>query len=150
MARPTPLLDLDTLIVRPTIRVDGEPYELLSIDELSILDSQRLTAWGHEIEALSGSGDEEDGRKLGGLVATVARKALVDMPDDVFARLSEAHHMSVAEVFTGLLLTRKLATAGALVGEMVNRSTGAKSSPGSSGSTEATPCTGSGKSPEPS
>ena len=53
-----PVLDLNTLIERPKIRIDGVPYELFSIDELSILDSQRLAGWGKEIEALAKAEDD--------------------------------------------------------------------------------------------
>lgn len=144
MANP-PVLDLNTLIVRPTIRVDGQAYELFSIDELSILDSQRLTLWGKEIEMLAKSDDEAGAERLAALVAKVARKAIADMPDEVFGKLTEGHHASIAQVFTGLLVAQKMASAGALARGMLNQSIGAKSSHGSSGSTAARPTGGSKK-----
>jgi hypothetical protein len=38
------LLDLDTLVVRPKIKIDGKPYEILSPDELPVLTSHRLAS----------------------------------------------------------------------------------------------------------
>lgn len=140
-----PVLDLNTLIVRPTIRVDGETYELFSIDELSILDSQRLTAWGKEIEKLAEEDDEASADYLAELVAKVARKAIVDMPHEIFAKLTESHHTAIAEVFTALLLKHRMAKVGAVVREMRSQSTGAKSSPNSNASTAARPAGGSKK-----
>ena len=146
-----PVLDLNTLIERPKIRIDGVPYELFSIDELSILDSQRLAGWGKEIEALAKAeddgGDQATSARLAELVAKVARNAIVEMPESVFARLTEAQHMAIAQVFTGLLLARKMATVGALVKGMLaeGKSTGEKSSRGSSASSAETRAGGSRK-----
>lgn len=53
-----PILDLNTLIERPKITIDGVPYEILSPEELSILDSQAFTFWGGEIERLSKEKDK--------------------------------------------------------------------------------------------
>lgn len=143
-----PILDLNTLIERPTIKVDGKVYELLSPDELSILDSQRLTRWGREIEVLAT--DEEKSDELDALVSQAARKVLADMPDKVFAKLSASHRFSVVEVFTGLLLRRRLVTAGALAMEMVRPSTGAKNSRVSSTSSAAIQAGGSQPPRQPS
>jgi hypothetical protein len=140
-----PLLNLDTLIVRPTIKVDGISYELLAADELSILDSQRLTNWGKEIEALASADDDAGAEKLRELVSRLSRKVLVNMPDDVFATLTEAHRVAIAQVFTGLLLARKIAVAGALASRMLSPSTGAKSYPASSASMGGRPAGGSPK-----
>jgi hypothetical protein len=140
-----PLLNLDTLIVRPSIAIDGALYELFSPDELSVLASQRFSIWGQRIERLvqSGSDDAETLGDLDNLYATVARAAIVDVPADVFAKLSGAHHMAIVDVFTGLLLRNKLGVGGAMATamglEMASQSTGAWSSPGSSASSGAIP-----------
>lgn len=65
-------------------------------------------------------------------------------------KLSGAQKMAVVEVFTGLLIRRKLSLAGAIATSMVenkagNRQTGEKSSPVSSASSEAIPDGGSKK-----
>ena len=41
-----PLLDIKTLTERPVIAIDGERYEIISPDELSIVDSARFEQWG--------------------------------------------------------------------------------------------------------
>ncbi|ADZ70124.1 hypothetical protein [Polymorphum gilvum] len=151
----TPILDLETLITRPVIRIDGRTFELLSADELSILDSAWFTARGREIEQLAGSDDQEGAEAL---VGEVARRCLVDVPDDVFARLSGSQKMAIAEVFTRLLLRRKMRVAGAIATAMLAsgetgketakpepKRTGATSSRASSGTTAETRTGGSAR-----
>lgn len=124
MSEP-PLLDLDTLIVRPTIKIDDKNYEILSPNELSIIDSQRFTLWGALIETLAP--DEAKGEELTAVVDKAARMVFVGAPEAVFAKLSGAQKMQVVEVFTMLLLRGKMGAAGAMLTEMVKkRPTGAK------------------------
>lgn len=128
-----PLLDLETLIRRPTVAIDGVSYELLSADELSVLDSHRFHLWGRRLEQLQ-QGDVED-PEMQDLIDTIARRVLVDVPEDVFAKLTGIHKIAVAEVFTALLLRSRMAVAGAtskVIGE--NLLTGVSSFPGFSGS----------------
>lgn len=141
MARE-PLLNLSTLVEdRPAIRVDGEVYHLKSPDELTLLDSQRFTAWGKELTALGQ--DESKIGELEALVGVVAWAALVDMPRAVFDRLSSSQQMSLIEVFTVLRTQKRLRVAGALVQQVVSPPTGATSSPGSSAPLAATSMGGS-------
>lgn len=145
-----PLLDLSTLTVRPLIAVDGARYELLSPDELSILDSHRLGQWGRRIQELAEAEGAEAEAELETLVGKAARKVAVGVPDDVWAQLSGAHKQAIVDVFTGLLLRNRLGVAGAIAKaagvtlpmEMGGNSTGASSFPGSSGSTAARPSGG--------
>jgi hypothetical protein len=109
-----PLLDLTTLITRPTIKVDGEIFEILSPDEVSITDSHRFGMWGRRIHALNDMEGEEAEKELTALVSMVARKAAVGMPDEVFAKLPGAHRQAISDVFTGLLLRNRLGVAGAI------------------------------------
>jgi len=139
-----PILDLDTLIERPTIRIDGKAYELWSPEELSILDSQYFTIKGREIEELARG---EDVEALSALIGKVCRRCLVEIPDDVFAKLSPPQKTAIVEAFSGLLLRRRLSVAGAIAAAVVESrkpesSTGAISSPGSSASLAATPTGG--------
>ncbi|RVN36990.1 hypothetical protein [Sinorhizobium meliloti] len=140
-----PILDLNTLIERPKITIDGTPYEILSPEELSILDSQAFTFWGGEIERLSKEKDK--GEELSSLIDTVARKVLVSVPAAVFAKLTGAQKFRVVEVFTVLLLRDKMGAVGAVAQVMkgLAPSTGEKSSPASSGSSAETPAGGSRK-----
>lgn len=111
-----PILDLDTLIDRPTIRVDGNLYELWSPEELSVLDSQYFTRQGREIEELAKADDTE---ALAALIGKVCRRCFVEIPDDVFAKLSPPQRTAIVEAFSGLLLRRRLSVAGAIAAAVV-------------------------------
>lgn len=147
-----PLLNLDTLCVRPAIVIDGERCEILSPDELSVLDSHRFGVWGRRIDALSQSEEEGAAQELDDLYAKVARAVLVGVTDAVFAKLTGAHRIAIADVFTGLLLRSKLGVAGAMatamgpeagaMWAMAMPSIGVKPSPGSSDSMAGRPATG--------
>lgn len=136
-----PLLDLNTLVVRPVIAIDGKRYEILSASELSVLDSHRFGVWGRRIQALSDD-DSEDGRnELRALVDMVARKVAVGVPDDVFNNQSGSNKLAIVDVFTGLLLRDRLGVAGAIAkaaGMGASLPTGEKSFPSSSAITGGT------------
>lgn len=143
-----PLLDLVTLIERPTIAIDGKRYELRSPEELSIYDSQWLTVAGRRIEQIAKDGGDEG--ELEPAIDAVVEKVVVDLPAEVFGRLSGIQRMAIVEVFTGLLARRKTRVAGAVARAIImaaNLSTGESTSPGSSASSEAAPSTGSTTSP---
>ncbi|SCW61821.1 hypothetical protein SAMN02927924_01700 [Sphingobium faniae] len=133
------LLDLDTLIVRPAIAIDGSRYEILSPDELSVLDSHRFGVWGRRIEALSQGDNADDADELEELYEKVSRAVLVDVPEAVFARLTGSQRIAIVDVFTGLLLRSKLGVAGAMATAMGTATeglwTGGGSFPGSNAST---------------
>lgn len=137
-----PLLDLDTLIARPRIAIDGVLFEILHPSELSIIDSHRFGVWGRRIQELASEEGEKAEDELTGLVDKLARKVGAGIPDDVFARLSGAHKQAIADVFTGLLLRNRLGVAGAIAKAAGMPSTGAIFSPGSSASTAASPAGG--------
>lgn len=141
-ATQEPLLDLNTLIERPTIAIDGERYEILSSDELSLLDTQRFERWGRQIEALAKDDDKAD--ELNALVAKVSDRIMVGVPDELRSKLSNAHRLRVIAVFTGLLLGEQLGAAGATL-KVMSRSIGASSFPASSASSAARPAGGSKK-----
>jgi hypothetical protein len=148
-----PILDLSTLIQRPTIRVDGKAYELRSPEELSVLEGQFLAQAGRRINEIAEAGDPD--RALQPLLTDVVSRVVIGLPDTVLGALSEAHLISICEVFTGLLLRRRLVVAGAIAkrltaGATTSPSTGAKSFQGSSASLEAAPSPGSTRSPSPS
>lgn len=137
-----PLLVLDTLIVRPTVEIDGARYELYSADELSVLTSHRLGIRGRRIGELSKSDDPEAGDELEGLVTLVARDILVDVPDEVFAKLSGSQRFAIVDVFTGLLLRKKLGVAGAIATAMGDPRIGEMLFPGFSASSAEIPAGG--------
>lgn len=152
----TPVLDLQTLIERPRIAIDGAPYEILSPDEVSVLDHQRLAAWGRRYDALMAQASLSDAERdeLARLVRDISDTIMVGVPEAVRARLSDAQRLQVVEVFTALPLQRRLAALAAGAHRQAQDrtasprattrvSTGAKPSRGSSASTAATPAGGS-------
>jgi hypothetical protein len=132
-----PLLDLDTLIVRNTVKIDGEHFPIFSPDELSVMQSHQFDVWGRRIDQLRISEDPEDGAELGALVDQAARAAFVDVPAAVFEKLHGNQKIAIVNVFTGLLLRRALGVAGAMTAAAGIGRTGETSSPGSSASTAA-------------
>lgn len=120
------LLDLNTMITRPVISIDGTRFELLSPDELSVLASHRLGVRGRRIELLSQSDDDQDGEELDKLISEVVEEVLCDVPEEVFAKLTGTHRMAIADVFTGLLLRNKLGVAEAMATAMGQHRIGAK------------------------
>jgi len=148
-----PLLDLSTLIERERVNIDGTPYELRNPDELSIVESTRLTRNGEEIERLHAAGPEA-ADQLDEVITDTARCVLVDVPDDVFDRLSGMQRLAVAEVFTERLLAARMQSAGAMAerlaaagvtAETMQHPTGASSSRGSKGTSAGRRKTGSRK-----
>lgn len=143
-----PLLDISTLIERPRIDIDGTMYEILSPDELSVIDSHRFASWGRRIDALNKADSEDPAAEaeLDALVAKVARRICVGVPEDVFAKVPGKQRWAIIDVFTALLLRNGLKVAGAMkaatgptpdwmIEAQGQLSTGASSSPGFSGST---------------
>lgn len=137
MAEGKPLLDLDTLLARPFITVDGERVEILNPDALSVIESHRFGVWGRRIEALSDETSEEAEQELEQLVATVARKICVGASDELFAKLPGSQRWAIIDLFTALRLRSTLKVAGAMKAAAgdIPASIGAFWSPGSSGST---------------
>lgn len=143
MARTTdPLLDLSTLIERPAIAIDGQRYELLSPDELSVADYQRFAVAGARLQALGDAIEGGDGlAAVDGavtLATEVTDRIMVGVPEDVRAKLSLEHRLAVAQVFMRLLQARRPAAVQETDAPPASPSTGAKPPPGSSASTAAT------------
>lgn len=136
------VLDISTLIVRPHIKIDGKNYEILSVNELSVVETQRFALWGTELQQLISDKSKE--AELEALVTDLARRILVGVPDSVFEKLKGGHKFSVVEAFTMLLLTKKAETAGAIA-KNLGLATGGVSFPGSNASTAASPAGGSSK-----
>ena len=135
----TPILDLSTLIERPKIVIDGQPYEIMSPDELSVLDHHRLGSQGrrlNELMELDTFAGAEDGELLK-LVHDISDFIMVDVPDEVRAKLSDAQRMEISEVFTALPLRKHLTTLAEAMGAAEAKSTGGKRRRASNASTAA-------------
>lgn len=125
----TPILDLSTLEDdRPPIRIDGVVYHLKCADELSLMDSHWFSARAEELSVLS-AGNDMPALEL--LLRTIVKRAVVDATDEVLAKLSGSQNMAIVEVFTGLLMAKRISQAGALA-RIATPQTGANSSLGSS------------------
>ena len=153
MAETTPpILDLDTLIKRPVIAIDGKRYEILSPDELSVLDHHRLTTQGKRLDELLAGPDlePEDERELSKLLADITDWIMVGVPAEVREKLSDAQRMEVGEVFTALPLRKHLMNlmqeAGAGTKKPGKPPIGGRRSRSSRSSTAATPTDGLGRS----
>ncbi len=106
----TPLLDLNTLIERPKITIDGEPYEILSPDELTVVDHHRFAAWGKRIDKLMARDTltKAQEKELGRVLGDLGDRIMVGVPEGLRGKLSDAQRMAVAEVFTRLPLQQRL------------------------------------------
>lgn len=134
-----PLLNLNTLVKRETIDIDGSRYELFSVDELSVLATHRFTIWGRRIEELRDSTDPLDSVEYADLVDRIIQDAAVDLPAAVLEKLGGPDKLAIVDVFTGLLLRKRLAAVGAMARAAGLPSTGEKSSPASSDITAVRP-----------
>lgn len=144
-----PILKVETLVERPQVEIDGNMYEILSPDELSLFQSQKIGSLGRKLDRylkadeLNDTGQKQLDFTLQGLVEII----MAPVPIEVRAKLNQAQLHSVIEAFTWLSLARKTKLAGAIsnvVKSMVPQkaATGEKSSLDSSGSTAATPQAG--------
>lgn len=135
-----PLLNIQTLITRPRVDIDGVAYAMLSPGELSVIESVRFIGLARRIgelqEAIAG-GDTDDGLtdELDLRTSELAGEVLIAVPDEVLAKLSGMHKIRIAEVFIMLLLRDRLAAAGAAArNEATGTRTGARRSRAFSGS----------------
>ncbi len=138
------LLKLSTLIERPTIIIDDVSYEIMSPDELSVLDHHRLGSWGKQLDTLMNKLTLERAaeKKLSSLLHRITNFIMVDVPNDVRDKLSDVMRMEIAEVFIMLPLRKRLSAAKETLmateaGKEAKKPTGDKSRRGSKGSTAA-------------
>lgn len=154
---PTQLLDLNTLIERPRVRIDGTSYEILSPDELSILQSEGLARDAGRLERLARTDPPtvEAEAELLALVIDLSDRIMVGVPAAVRKRLSEQQRLQIIEVFVLPRLHARMATAMQALGAMTggpngSRSIGVNGYPGSPASSAAGPAGGSRKPRSPS
>lgn len=127
-----PILDLETLVEPRHVRIDRQNYVLRGVDELPIAVIKRLQIDGPrlgtlmEADQLADGEEAEMARLLGALVDVV-----LDAPAEVRARLSDVHRMQIAQAFTQLRSSQRLATGAA---PEAKSQTGSRSPRGSSGS----------------
>lgn len=144
-----PILDLSTLVDRPKIKIDGEHYEILAPEELTVLDAQRFASAGERLKALSAKGDEAALKEAADIAADITDKIMAHVPKEVRDKLSLIHRIQVADAFMQLLQEAAPALREQMgrVSTTVKASTGEKRSPDSSASMAETPSAGSPESP---
>lgn len=140
MPEPTsePILDLDTLVIRPVVQIDGVRHEMLSPAELTLRQSHQVAVWARKLEALQ-QADEEIDAEASEIVAALVQLVMPDLPESIFNKLGDENRLAIAQSFTALLLRRRMAAAEANLAAMQSHpAAGAMSSPGSSGSSAVT------------
>lgn len=138
------LLNLDTLVVRPKINIDGSPYEILSPDELPVLTTHMLAQKGKRMEELMNQGvlNQKEERELKSIVNEISDAIMEPVPAEIRAKLTDVHRTAVVQAFSMLMLTNKAGAASALMSKLTVPTmsppappTGGKRSRGSSAST---------------
>ena len=138
-----PLLKIETLIERPVIEIDGTRYEILSPDELSIVDSMRFEQWGRRLSEVKAADLKiEDVGEISDILRKLTDWIMVGVPEDVRGKITEAQRLLVADVFTRLFRRKETAAAKSVKPKKASRRIGAKSLRGSRDSTAATPPAG--------
>lgn len=151
-----PLLDLDTVIIRPAITLDGERYEIIAPDELPLETSHLMAAKGRRMQQLQTASElnRDQAGELRAIVRQLANIVMAPVPEAVREKLGDAQRLQVIEAFTALLLKRRMASAAAMMPgqqmmeaamamlQQTGSSTGESKSPASSGSSAAAPKAG--------
>jgi hypothetical protein len=103
-----PVLDLDTLVERAPVRIDGQMYEMLNPAELSILDLHRFGAAGEELASLKriDSTTEISDEQMQLISATLTRmvRIILRAPAEVQDRLTDVHRFRIVNAFNELTL----------------------------------------------
>lgn len=96
MAHKT-LLELDTAAPeRAVIKIDGNAYELRSIDDLGLKEDAEFRGTLREFnDAQPG----QDWGKMAGLLDRMLQSIVLGLPQDVLARLSDGKKLKIIEVF---------------------------------------------------
>ncbi|MFN3990055.1 MAG: hypothetical protein ACK4IS_07335 [Erythrobacter sp.] len=155
--RTAPLLDIETLIIRPAIMIDGERHEIIAPDELPLDQSHLMAAKGRRMQQLqqADSMNRDQRAELEAIVEQLSDIIMEPIPKAVRGKLKPAQRLQVIEAFTALLLKRRMASAAAMMpgqkmieaamqamGAAARPSPGESSSPGSSDSSAETPKAG--------
>lgn len=149
-----PVLDLQTLVERPKIHIDDDEYEILSPQELSVVDHQEFASMGRAMDRLEAKNKltDKDKARLSDLLTDLSDRIMVDIPDEIRRKLNDNHRLAVIEAFTNLPLAQTVASLAPPAGgnrktRRAKQSTGAKKRPASRGSTAGPRGGGSSKRP---
>lgn len=133
-------LDFITLHEGPPVKIDGQLYHLRHPDALSIAHLKQMERIGPRAGELLQAADLDDAQ-IGELDALLQRTGAIvlDAPADVQARLSDLQRIQILHAFSRLRFPTRAEIG---VTPPRPRKTGARPSPGSRGSTAASPPTG--------
>jgi hypothetical protein len=138
-----PLLDLHTLIERPTVKIDGVEYELRTPGELTLEERARSGVISTVLRAEPASPSPEEAAKLSQALDQMCRMVLL-APDAVHVRLRDEHRFSIAGAFIALsMMMRRPQPRASTPTTTTAPPIGANSSPVSSASTVARRASGS-------
>ncbi len=95
------LLEITTEIQRCSVTIDGQSYEVISVDELAIADYHRFGRKGLRIDFLMGKDTptDEELAEVSKILDELCR-AVLQAPDEVHRKLTEGHRLSLVKVFT--------------------------------------------------
>jgi hypothetical protein len=110
------------------VRIDGEEYQLRAPEELTFDEHASRIEWGAEIEELARDVNRRNLERVNELTQASVRMVLIDVPDEVIARLNPGHMRSILSFFRGLVEdtgAETSSTVGEKPGAGVNASTAA-------------------------
>ena len=135
----TPVLDLDTLADKPTVRISGKLYRLWSIDTLPPLENHRVRKMLRRIDELSLKDDltAKEDKELTSLFDDVTR-VVIDAPEAVHKKLKPKQQADIIQSFLmpSLHLIQGMLAAANSPTQTAESPTGASSPLGSAGSTQ--------------
>lgn len=92
------VLDLDVLTERNVVKINGTPYELRDLQELTLVDYLRMERKGRRLEELKGLDTDESVVEYAEVLATICR-AVIIAPADVVDALPQLAQQKVALFF---------------------------------------------------
>jgi len=115
MAAQRQILNLDSLVDRPVVLIDGKEYELVTHDTLTPLDAHRVTSMHKRIGVILGKSEQSDltadeEKELETLPARICRVVL-EAPDDIQAALTDKQRTMIIDVFWRMLPNRQPAVS---------------------------------------
>jgi len=119
-----PILTLDLLVERRTIKIGDKEYELLSPAELSILDYRRIAKQAARVMTFAAQ-DEPTDDQVAELLMILDQltERLLFAPQEIRDKLSAPQKLQIMEAFTQLQRERNARSAGA---EVAPQPTGAR------------------------
>lgn len=139
------VLDLSTVEpARPLIRIDGQTYELALVSDFGLVQRARLQRLQKQVQDLARDQadrddvSEDDAQALIDALDRVVQLVVREMPADLLKRLDEGQKVAIVEAFSKATGMKSPGTAPA----PSPKSTGARLSRGSKGSTGAVVASG--------